>query len=345
MGSLKIHDNDLIMTYFLENRRYIGNKTKLTKWIKHIIMANTQTGGTFFDVFAGTGSVANALATEFDTVIVNDSLLSNHVIYQAFWGMGHCNPEKLAILAHQFQTLQSDKLTENYFSENFGGKFFSSLAAKQIGYIREHLQIADLTEKEFHVLLASLIYSADKIANTVGHFDAYIKKAIAEKPLPFDLINHSSQNKFKIFQQDANELVRTQKADVVYLDPPYNSRQYSRFYHVYETLVKWDKPILSGVAMKPPADNMSEYCRQNAPAVFADLVTHIQAKYIVVSYNNTYFSKSNSSRNKIELQHIQNTLNQRGKTQIFQREHRAFNTGKTEFDNHQELLFVTQVYE
>lgn len=97
--------------------------------------------------------------------------------------------------------------------------------------------------------------------------------------------------------------------------------------------------------MKPPADNMSEYCRKNAPVVFADLVENIQAKYIVVSYNNTYFSKSNSSRNKIELEQIIDTLNQRGKTRIFQRDYRAFNTGKTEFDNHQEFLFVTRVYE
>ena len=77
--------------------------------------------------------------------------------------------------------------------------------------------------------------------------------------------------------------------------------------------------------------------------MFADLVANIQAKYIVVSYNNTYFSKSNSSRNKIELQQIVDTLNSRGQTQIFTQEHRAFNTGKTEFSNHQELLFITKV--
>lgn len=333
------------MTYFLENRRYIGNKTKLTQWIKDIIVENTQVGGTFFDVFAGTGSVSNALSSEFDTVIVNDTLLSNNIIYQAFWGVGSLNHTKLNQIVNEFKNIQAENLSENYFSENFGGKFFSLLSARKIGYIREYLETMNLTEKEFHILLASLIYSADKIANTVGHFDAYIKKDILERPLPFDLINYSTQDKFRIFREDANQLVRTQSADVVYLDPPYNSRQYSRFYHVYETLVKWDKPILSGVAMKPPADNMSEYCRKNAPVVFADLVENIQAKYIVVSYNNTYFSKSNSSRNKIELEKIIDTLNQRGKTRIFQRDYRAFNTGKTEFDNHQEFLFVTRVYE
>ncbi|EGK10537.1 DNA adenine methylase [Kingella kingae] len=331
------------MPYLLENRRYIGNKTKLTQWIKQLILLHTHSNGTFFDVFAGTGSVANALSSHFQRVLVNDVLHANRVIYQAFWGVGDVDEAKIQHIAKTIQSWQPNDLPNNYFSDNFGGKFFSEPVAKQIGFAREYLGSLNLTSKEHSILLASLIYSADKIANTVGHFDAYIKKEIAPKPLPFDLVNWSIQEKFEIFQQDANQLVRQQSADVVYLDPPYNSRQYSRFYHVYETLVKWDKPTLSGVAMKPPPENMSDYCRSNAPTVFADLVAHIQAKYIVVSYNNTYFSKSNSSRNKIELQQIADTLNCRGQTQTFTQEHRAFNTGKTEFNNHQELLFITKV--
>ena len=64
---------------------------------------------------------------------------------------------------------------------------------------------------------------------------------------------------------------------MIYIDPPYNSRQYCRFYHVYENLVKWDKPILSGVAMKPPAENMSKYCTSKAPEAFSDLVKNLDA--------------------------------------------------------------------
>lgn len=331
------------MPYLIENRRYIGNKAKLTQWIKQLILLHTSSNDSFFDVFAGTGSVANALSSHFQCVLVNDLLHANRVIYQAFWGVGEVDKNKIKHIAQTIQTCKTDDLPNNYFSDNFGGKFFSKPVAKHIGFAREYLDSLNLTPKEHSILLASLIYSADKISNTVGHFDAYIKKDIAPKPLPFDLINWSIQEKIQIFQKDANQLVRQQSADVVYLDPPYNSRQYSRFYHVYETLVKWNKPILSGVAMKPTAENMSDYCRSTAPKVFADLVANIQAKYIVVSYNNTYFSKSNSSRNKIELQQIVDTLNSRGQTKIFTQEHRAFNTGKTEFSNHQELLFITKV--
>ena len=72
-------------------------------------------------------------------------------------------------------------------------------------------------------------------------------------------------------------------ADIVYIDPPYNSRQYSRFYHVLETLTLLDNPELTGVALKRPEENMSEYCRNKAPVVFEDLIKNIKAKYIVVS--------------------------------------------------------------
>jgi adenine-specific DNA-methyltransferase len=133
------------------------------------------------------------------------------------------------------------------------------------------------------------------------------------------------------------------KADIVYIDPPYNSRQYSRFYHVLETLVKWDKPTLHGVALKPTPENMSDYCRVSAKDRFAELIEDVNAKYIVVSYNNTYNSKSNSSQNKITLEQIKKTLNKQDKTKIFEKDYRHFNAGNTDFDDHKEYIFVTKV--
>ena len=96
---------------------------------------------------------------------------------------------------------------------------------------------------------------------------------------------------------DANKLARQIKSDLVYIDPPYNSRQYSRFYHVYENLVKWEKPKLFGVACKPEPNNVSDYCKVKAKDAFLDLVTNLDTKYLAVSYNNTYKSKSKSSEN------------------------------------------------
>jgi adenine-specific DNA-methyltransferase len=88
---------------------------------------------------------------------------------------------------------------------------------------------------------------------------------------------------------------------------------------------------------------MSDYCRVNAPKVFKDLIDNLKGNYIVVSYNNTYNSKSNSSKNKIGLEEIKNILNKKGHTEVFRRNYRYFNSGKTSFENHQEYLFITKV--
>ena len=158
------------------------------------------------------------------------------------------------------------------------------------------------------------------------------------------MINACSYEHVEIYREDANKLAQQISADVTYIDPPYNSRQYSRFYHVYETLVKWDKPKLYGVAMKPEEENMSDYCKSKALDAFRDLIFKLNTRYIVVSYNNTYNSKSSSSANKIKLEEIQEVLNEVGETMIYKHSHHAFNAGKTEFDNHMEYLFVTRVY-
>lgn len=201
-----------------------------------------------------------------------------------------------------------------------------------------------LSDREYCILLASLVYSMDKVANTVGHYDAYRKINNIEDRFVYELINpEKSSEKFSIYRMDANKLVRKVKADIAFIDPPYNSRQYSRFYHVLENVVQWKKPQLQGAALKPQAENMSEYCRSSAPQVFADLIKHIDVKYIVVTYNNTYNSKSSSSKNKITLGEIKDILSSKGQTTIYEKKHQYFNAGKTEFDDHKEFVFITKV--
>lgn len=329
----------------LESRRYIGSKAKLTSWIIETIKKETNNSKIFLDIFAGTASVAKAAFNLYATVIINDILFSNHVIYKAFFEPGKWNREKSEIILNNYNQLNPPELSENYFSKNFGGKFFEHNTAKIIGYIRQDIEDSknDLTEKEYNILLTTLIYNMDKVANTVGHYDAYIKKPMKSQRLNLRLIEPNDFSGVEIHRKNANELARKIKADVAYIDPPYNSRQYSRFYHLYETLVKWDKPKLFGVALKPNPENMSVYCTVGAKNAFKDLVENLDVKYFAVSYNNTYNSKSSSSENKIKLEEIEYILNTRGKTKVFECSHRFFNTGKTEFNNHKEFLFITKI--
>ncbi len=88
---------------------------------------------------------------------------------------------------------------------------------------------------------------------------------------------------------------------------------------------------------------MSDYCRNSAPKVFKDLIDNLDVNYIVVTYNNNYSSKSNSSRNKITLEEIEEILSSRGKTTRYEQSYRYFNTGKTELYDHKEIVFITEV--
>ena len=331
--------------FSLESRRYIGCKTKLVDWIFSLIDEQTHDVHSFCDIFAGTGVVAHRALQTYERVVVNDFLHSNNVMYRAFFAPGEWSEERVQTIINEFNDINPTKIGENYFSKNFGGKYFYHDTAKIVGYIRGRLQTLqkDLTDKEYAVLMASLIYSIDRHANTMGHFDAYHHKAPAAHQFQMRMIEAESYNGVEIHQEDSNQLARHINVDLTYLDPPYNSRQYSRFYHVYENLVQWKKPQLYGTALKPKEENMSDYCRNAAFTTFTDLVSHINSRYLVVSYNNTYHSKSSSSENKIKLEQLEEVLNKCGKTQVFNHEFKAFNSGKTEFDDHREYLFITEV--
>jgi len=335
-------------TFNIESRRYIGNKAKLSDWIMYLINTQIKVNlKSFADIFAGTASVTKAALNSFDTIITNDFLHSNNVIYKAFFENSTWDRKQLNRIIEEFNEIKTESLPDNYFSINFGGKFYHQDTAKKIGHIRQEIENfkTELTEKEYNILLSSLIYTIDKIANTVGHFDAYRKREIPKPAFKLKLIEPFVTDKVQIYKEDANRLVRKIKTDVAYIDPPYNSRQYSRFYHLYETLVKWDNPRLYGVALKPEPENVSEYCKTNAENVFRDLIQNLNAKHIVVSYNNTYNPKSNSSKNKISLEQIKSILNKKGETKTFENSYRFFNAGNTTFNNHKELLFITKVNE
>ena len=248
----KVNKDDFynLERFSIENRRYIGSKYKISKWIKEIIKNNTQ-GETFFDVFAGTGIISKEMLEDHENLIINDFLYSNNIIYKAFFDSTDYDDTVLNRKCTEYNSIISRVYDDNYFVENFGNKFFSNKDAMIIGEIRERIAIdKELNDAERNILIASLLYSLDKVSNTVGHYEAYRK-------------------------------------NIAFIDPPYNSRQYSRFYHLLESVSKWDKPKLEGVAMKPKPENMSEYCRSKAPYAFNELITNLDAKYIVVTYNNT----------------------------------------------------------
>ena len=335
------------MAFEIFNRRYTGSKNKLVPWIKEVIGKECPNCTSFCDIFAGTAVVTHGVLDLFESFTINDFLYSNEIIYNAFFGSKSYNDEKIHKIAKKYRYLDLNTLEEDYVTREFGNKYFSCDDAKKIDFIRNDLEKRkdSLNKREYDILLASLLYSLDRSANTVGHYDAYIKKPGIRNCFNYELIKPLSLcgKKIKIFREDANTLATKVKADVVYIDPPYSSRQYSRFYHVLETITKWEKPELFGEALKPAPENVSEYSKSKAIDYFEELIVDLKAKFILVSYNNTYASKSKSSKNKMTLEDIQRVLEKKGSTRILSIKHKAFNSGKTEFNDHKEMLFITKV--
>lgn len=334
--------------FCINQRRYLGAKTKLLGFIDDILKEEDIKFESFADIFAGTGSVANHFHGR-ARIIVNDILASNHHIYHAFFGKDEICEEKLREQLKNYNSLDIKNHDDNYFSEHFSNTYFDELNAKKIGVIRDDIdklfEEQIITPREKSYLLTSLIYALDRIANTVGHYDAYRKVEIPEKKLvllPLDVKN--SEYDTEIYKQDANELVKKIKADVVYIDPPYNSRQYSDAYHLLENIATWQKEEVFGVAKKINRDHIkSKYSMKSAGVAFGELIDNIDAKYILISYNDMGGSGNARSQSRISDHEILSTLKRKGEVKIYETDFKQFTTGKSSKNDLRERIFLCKV--
>ncbi|KKR04614.1 MAG: Modification methylase [Candidatus Uhrbacteria bacterium GW2011_GWF2_39_13] len=330
-------------TFQLHNRRYLGNKHKLLGFIEDIVLEKCNGIKSFCDIFAGTGVVGERFNKPEIKVISNDLLFSNYACLKAFLGTS-ANFDKIAEKIEILNKLQATE--DNYFSKYFGNTYFSLENARKIGAIREEIEKITETEEEKNTLICSLLYAVDKVANTVGHYDAFRKDLdmIQSVKLLTPDIDYSNNATNEIYKEDANILIRKISSDVLYIDPPYNSRQYSDAYHLLENLAEWKKPEVVGVAKKMDRSHIkSSYCLKNATQVFEDLIRNADCKHILLSYNNTGDSKDGRSNARISDNDILRILKNKGKVEIFERDYKAFTAGKSNGDGNAERIFYCKV--
>ena len=328
----------------LQNRRYLGNKYKLLGFIEDIVSEKCNGFQSFCDIFAGTGVVGDRFNEKNVKIISNDILASNYFAIKAFLGTSNVNLNSIEEKILSLNSLETKE--DNYFSTHFGNTYFTLENAKKIGAIREKIEAIASDENEKAVLIASLLYAVDKVANTVGHYDAFRKTLDTVQPLRLLVPEFSSEDNQnnEIYREDANKLIRKISFDVLYIDPPYNSRQYSDAYHLLENLATWDKPPVHGIAKKMNRDHLkSEYCLKSAPEAFADLIRNAKCKHILVSYNNTGESKDGRSNARINDGQILSALKSRGDVDIFERDYKAFTAGKSNGDGHTERVFYCNI--
>lgn len=330
-------------TSLINNRRYLGNKYKLLPFITRVINSECSGVETIADIFAGTGAVSSAFKNK--TVITNDLMYSNYICNYAWFGAETYNAQIIidSIAAYNAQ----NNCGENYMTKNFADTYFSKDDCSKIGFIREDIEKkykkGVINNRERAILITSLLYAMDKIAVTCGHYDAYRKGAEFENCLelyvPLAEPNNSPAN--QCFNEDANNLVKRISADLVYIDPPYNSRQYCDTYHLLENVARWEKPEVFGVAKKMDRSGMkSKYCTAGATKAFETLINDIKAKYIVLSYNNMAEKGNCRSNAKISDDDIMRILSAKGTVKVFEESYKAFTTGKSDIAENAERLFV-----
>ncbi len=335
-------------TFAIHQRRYLGSKTKLLDFIEDILEEESIVFSTFADIFAGTGTVANRFFGK-SNIIINDILDSNVQAYNAFFGRQELDENKLKERLVFYNNFDTDLYKGNYFSKNFSNTYFDGVNARRIGVIREDIEElyenSLINEREKSYLITSLIYALDKIANTVGHYDAYRKVTLPEKQLkllPLQLTK--SKYTVEIYKRDANELVQSIVSDVVYIDPPYNSRQYSDAYHLLENIVNWKKEPVFGVAKKINRSHIkSRYSMKSAAIAFSDLIDNINAKYILVSYNDMGLFGNARSQSRISDHEILSALKRKGSVKVFEKSFKQFTTGKSSKGDLKERIFLCKV--
>lgn len=338
------------MNYFsIYNRRYLGSKRAILPHITGIVKNLDYSVRTAADLFAGTGMVGGELAEAGIDVTFNDILTSNRHAHIAFYGSGIYDLKKLETIVAALNDIEIDSIKENYFSKNFSDTYFSHSNCLLIGHYREvieELAVAHkISDREKSILITSLIYGMDKTAATVGHYDAFRIGKATKQRIIFGLPQIPEiSSRSTVISQDANQVAMNREWDLVYLDPPYNSRQYGDMYHLLENVAEWKQLPVKYKARKIDRSHLkSDYCTSQALRAFKSLIDSLNTRYILFSYNDTGDRGNSRSAARLTDLEIVSVLEQKGKVTVINLSHKGFTTGKSKIGDIQERIFLCEV--
>ena len=312
---------------------YIGSKQSLLDFLETTIEEFTgyKEGDSFVfgDLFAGTGVVGQRYKEKGHSVISNDIQYYSYVLNKHYI---ENIPELDDSLLEYFNNLNPVKgfIYNNYCEGSGSGRnYFTNENGMKCDAVRielERLYRADeINDNLYFYYLASLINSIDKYANTASVYGAFLKhiKKPAQKEFMLELLPVGNGNIGKVYNEDINELIKKVGGDVLYIDPPYNNRQYCSNYHVLETIAKYDTPKLRGVTgLRDETYQKSKYCsKRTVIDIFEDLIKNADFKYIILSYNN---------EGLMDLKTIKDIMSKYGEYDFFTKEYRRFKADRDE---------------
>jgi adenine-specific DNA-methyltransferase len=317
---------------------YIGSKYSLLDFIDHTIksvVGEDMSQLVFCDLFAGTGIVGRHFKTQVSKVISNDWEYYSYILNRNYIG-NHLEiegKEEYIDKLNQLDGIDNGFIysqyclgggnNRQYFSDENGRKIDAARVA-----IEEWRNNGEISDDLYYFLLCSLIESADKHANTASVYGAYLKslKKSAQKSLVIAPANYQcNSHNHQVYCEDANTLIKSISGDILYLDPPYNARQYGANYHLLNTIAEYKTFEPKGKTGLREY-NKSDYCSKSAVRdSFENLIADAKFKYIVLSYNN---------EGLMSIDTIRQIMSKYGRYQVFQKEYSRFRADKAENRNH-----------
>lgn len=274
--------------------KYIGSKRTLVPAILGAIGVHAPSARIILDLFSGTSRVGHALKHAGYRVLAND-----HNAYAATLARCYVQADAEDVLGdaeklvREFNALPG---SAGYFTRTFceQSRFFQPKNGERIDAIREAIANKSLGPELEAVMLVSLMEAADRVDSTTGLQMAYLKEWAPRAHNDLELrvpsvLPRSVHGKGEAHQLEAIEAARTLEADAAYIDPPYNQHSYLGNYHVWESLVRWDKPEVYGIACKRTDVRQRQSIFNSRPrfaGALRELLGAVRAETLIVSFNN-----------------------------------------------------------
>lgn len=298
--------------------KYIGSKRILAPRILQIVRALPGVR-TVADLFSGTARVGHALKRAGCWVWSNDLNTYAYVLARCYV---QADRDRVARQAERLlRELSALPPEPGYFTEVFctRSRFFHPRNGARVDAIREAIARKGLEPDLEAVLLTSLLEAADRVDSTTGLQMAYLKawapRALGDLELRMPEVLPGSG---LATHRDALEVEFPTEVDLAYLDPPYNQHSYLGNYHIWESLVRWDKPEVYGVACKRVQCRSSRSpfnSRRRIGRALEAVFARVRARYLLVSFNNEGF---------LPREEMERLLASRGYVHVFETDYKRY---------------------
>lgn len=302
--------------------KYLGSKRALLDPITQLINLFPELTS-IADLFSGTSRCGHAFKKMGRRVVSNDHNCYAYTLAQCYVAADREKVERDAqILIKEFNRLSG---SPGYFTETFceRARFFQPFNGERVDAIREAIEARGLPPDLKAILLTSLMEAADRVDSTCGIQMAYVKRwarrseRAIELRMP-DVLPSVPAGPCRAYQLEAIDAAREESVEIAYLDPPYNQHSYLSNYHIWESLVRWDKPEVYGVACKRVdcRERKSPYnTKRGCHDALSQLIAVIDAPLLIVSFNNEGF---------IGREEMEQLLSSRGEVHVWEHAFRRY---------------------